>query len=164
MNLRRHIISIGLIGLLLGCNNSKKEETPFFDKLELKTMEGKALTVADLEGKMAFVNVWATWCGPCLKEMPSIERAKAKLENEAYVFIAVSDEEHEKIINFIAENDYTFDFAKLGLGLDALSIYSLPASYIIDGKGNLVYEHMGAKEWDSPENISLFKSHLKIKP
>tara|TARA_R110001592_G_scaffold64751_11_gene198931 strand:- start:2858 stop:3343 length:486 start_codon:yes stop_codon:yes gene_type:complete len=156
----RHIISIGLIGLLLGCNNAKKEKA-FFDKLDLKTMDGKALTVADLEGKMAFVNVWATWCGPCLKEMPSIERAKAKLENEGYIFIAVSNEEDDKIENFIAKNDYTFDFAKLGMGLEALNVYSLPASYIIDGKGNLVYEHMGAKEWDSPENISLFKSHLK---
>ncbi|KYG72466.1 TlpA disulfide reductase family protein [Roseivirga echinicomitans] len=156
----RHIISIGLIGLLLGCNNTK-EEKAFFDKLDLKTMDGKSLTVKDLEGKMAFVNVWATWCGPCLKEMPSIERAKAKLENEGYVFIAISNEEHDKIENFIAKNDYTFDFAKLGMGLEALNVYSLPASYIIDGKGNLVYEHMGAKEWDSPENISLFKSHLK---
>ena len=153
-------MSFGLIGLLVGCNNAK-EEKPFFDKLDLKTMDGKALTVADLKGKMAFVNVWATWCGPCLKEMPSIERAKAKLESEGYVFIAVSNEEHDKIENFIAKNDYTFDFAKLGMGLEALNIYSLPASYIIDGEGNLVYEHMGAKEWDSPENISLFKSHLK---
>lgn len=156
----RYIVSFGLIGLLVGCNNAK-EEKPFFDKLDLKTMGGKALTVADLNGKMAFVNVWATWCGPCLKEMPSIERAKAKLESEGYVFIAVSNEEHDKIENFIAKNDYTFDFAKLGMGLEALNIYSLPASYIIDGKGNLVYEHMGAKEWDSSENISLFKSHLK---
>ena len=151
---------IALSILLCGCATKEKEKT-FFDKLDLKTMDGKALTVADLEGKMAFVNVWATWCGPCLKEMPSIERAKAKLENEGYIFFAVSNEEHDKIENFIVKNDYTFDFAKLGMGLEALNIYALPASYIINEKGNLVYEHMGEKEWDSPENISLFKSHLK---
>ncbi|MFT6053773.1 MAG: thiol-disulfide isomerase/thioredoxin [Roseivirga sp.] len=156
----RQVIGLGLIALLFGCNNTNEEKV-FFDKLDLKTMDGKALTVAELEGKMAFVNVWATWCGPCLKEMPSIERAKAKLESEGYVFIAISNEEHDKIENFIAKNDYTFDFAELGMGLEALNVYSLPASYIIDGKGNLVYQHMGAKEWDSPENISMFKSLLK---
>lgn len=161
MNLKttKLLFTLAISIVLCACNG--KDKMPFFDKLELKTLDGTAITTKDLEGKMAFVNVWATWCGPCLKEMPSIERAKAKLESEGYVFIAVSNEEHDKIENFIAKNDYTFDFAKLGMSLEALNIYSLPASYIIDGKGNLVYEHMGAKEWDSPENISLFKSHLK---
>jgi thiol-disulfide isomerase/thioredoxin len=160
MNRLCHFIGIGLIAFLCGCNKTNEEKV-FFDKLDLKTMDGKALTVASLEGKMAFVNVWATWCGPCLKEMPSIERAKALLESEGYVFIAISNEEHENIENFIAKNDYTFDFAELGMGLEALNVYSLPASYIVNGKGNLVYEHMGAKEWDSPENILMFKSLLK---
>ncbi|MFT6829143.1 MAG: thiol-disulfide isomerase/thioredoxin [Roseivirga sp.] len=160
MNYLRSVIAISLVGLLFGCG-STKDEKAFFDKLDLKTMDGKAITVADLDGKMAFINVWATFCAPCLKEMPSIERAKAKLEDEGYMFIAISNEEHDKIQNFIAKNDYTFDFAELGMGLEALNIYALPASYIVDGKGNMIYEHMGAKEWDSPENISMFKSLLK---
>jgi len=141
------------------CSSSK--EKSFFDKLELKDMEGKILTVDDLDGKMAFINFWATWCKPCLQEMPSIESVKAILENEGYVIIAVSNEDKDRIQGFIDQNDYSFEFAQFALGLESLNIYSLPASYIVDAKGELLFEHMGAREWDNEENLKLFRSYLK---
>ena len=139
---------------------ASKEEKSFLDKLDLKTLDGQPVTTNDLQGKMAFINVWATWCGPCLKEMPSIERAKTLLEDQDLIFIAISDEGAATVTQFINENEYTFDFALLGASIEAMNIYSLPTSFLVDSKGNLVYEHTGAKEWDSPENIAFFKSHL----
>ena len=148
-----------LVLLLAAC--SPKSEKPFFDKLELKTLDDRILTVADLEGKPAFINFWATWCKPCLQEMPSIENAKSILENEGYHFIAVSNEDKDRIQGFLDRSNYTFEFAQFAVGLEALNIYSLPTTYIVDSEGNLVYQHIGAEFWDSKENLKILRSHLK---
>ncbi|WP_422356015.1 TlpA family protein disulfide reductase [Roseivirga pacifica] len=140
---------------------SGKKEEAFIDKLKLIKLDSTPLTSQDLEGKTVFVNFWATWCGPCLKEMPSIERAKNELEEEGYVFLAVSNEEMSKIQTFEQKQSYTFTFAQSGLEPEALNIYSLPASYIINAKGEEVFKHIGAKEWDSPDNLATFRSYLK---
>lgn len=155
-----HTLLALLYILFLGACSSPKEKS-FFDQLELKTMEGKILTVSDLDGKPAFINFWATWCKPCLQEMPSIENVKAILEKEGYVIIAVSNEDKGRIQGFIDQNDYSFEFAQFALGLESLNIYSLPASYIVDAKGDLLFEHMGARKWDDEENLKLFRSYLK---
>ncbi|MCO6360049.1 TlpA family protein disulfide reductase [Roseivirga pacifica] len=140
---------------------SGKKEEAFIDKLKLTKLDGTPLTSQDLEGKTVFVNFWATWCGPCLKEMPSIERAKNELEEEGYVFLAVSNEEMNKIQTFEQKQSYTFTFAQSGLEPEALNIYSLPASYIINAQGEEVFKHIGAKEWDSADNLATFRSYLK---
>jgi len=155
-----HPLLVLLYVLFLGACSSAREKS-FFDQLELKTMEGKILTVDDLEGKPAFINFWATWCKPCLQEMPSIENAKNILEKEGYQFIAVSNEDQDRIQGFIDRYDYTFEFAQFAVGLETLNIYSLPTSYIVDGQGDLVYQHTGARFWDSEENLTIFRSHLK---
>ena len=143
----------------LGCS-TKKEES-FFEKLDLKDMEGNAITLKDIEGKLAFINLWSTTCKPCLKEMPSIERAQATLEKEGYVFLAVSDEEPERIERFTNRFDYSFQIARYGLSMAALEVYALPASYIVNDQGEMLYKHIGAREWDDEESLSLFRSYLK---
>ncbi len=153
-------LNIVLILLLFLAACSPKEPS-FFEKLDLKDMQGEAISLKDLDGKLAFINLWATSCKPCLKEMPSIERAKTILENEGYTFIAVSDESQERIQGFIDKYDYTFQFAQYELGMNALDVYALPASYIVNAKGEMLYKHIGAKEWDEEENIALFRSYLK---
>jgi peroxiredoxin len=150
-------ISLVLLAFIVACAPKEKS---FFDKLELKDLEGNEITLADLDGKMAFVNFWATTCKPCLKEMPSIENAKNILEKEGYKFIAVSNEELTRMKGFIDRFDYTFQFAQFPAGLESLNIYALPASYIIDTDGSVLYEHLGAKEWDDDENMELFRSYL----
>ena len=152
-------LTFPFVMLALVCACSPKEKS-FFDELGLKDLEGNEITLEDLDGKMAFVNFWATHCKPCLKEMPSIENAKSILEKEGYVFIAVSNEEIPRMKGFIDRFDYTFQFAQFPVGLESLNIYALPASYIIDKDGAKLYEHMGAKEWDDEENLSMFRSYL----
>lgn len=151
------IIPVALIAFTFACSPKEKS---FFDKLELTDLEGNEITLEDLDGKMAFVNFWATTCKPCLKEMPSIENAKNILEKEGYVFIAVSNEELPRMKGFIDRFDYTFQFAQFPVGLESLNIYALPASYIIDTNGDKLFEHMGAREWDDEENLALFRSYL----
>ena len=151
------ISSVILIMLTFACSPKEKS---FFDKLDLKDLEGNEITLDDLDGKMAFVNFWATTCKPCLKEMPAIENAKNILEKEGYVFIAVSNEELPRMKGFIDRFDYTFQFAQFPVGLESLNIYALPASYIIGSNGEKLYEHIGAKEWDDEENLAMFRAYL----
>lgn len=151
------ILSLLLLLLMVGC--SQKEES-FFAKLELKDLNGEAITLEQMKGKHIFINLWSTTCKPCLKEMPSIERAKAELEKEGYAFIAVSDEEVERIEKFMSRFDYTFQLANFEIGNAALGVYALPASYILNDKGEVLYEHVGAKEWDDEESMANFRSYL----
>lgn len=150
---------LSLIALLLMVGCSQKEES-FFDKLDLKDLNGEAITLEQMKGKHIFINLWSTTCKPCLKEMPSIERAKAELEKEGYVFIAVSDEEVERIQKFMGRFDYTFQLASYEIGNAALGVYALPASYILNDQGEVLYEHVGAKEWDEEESMAIFRSYL----
>lgn len=147
-----------LVFIVLGCS-TKKEES-FFEKLDLTDMDGNAITLKGIEGKLAFVNLWSTTCKPCLKEMPSIERAQATLEKEGYVFLAVSDEEPERIERFTNRFDYSFQIARYGLSMAALEVYALPASYIVNDQGEMLYKHIGAREWDDEESLALFRSFL----
>ena len=156
----KRIKYMSMFALFISMMSCSSNEASFFDQLELKDMEGNVISLDDLDGKMAFVNFWATSCKPCLKEMPAIENAKNILEKEGYVFIAVSNEEWSRMKGSIDRFDYTFQFAQFPVGLESLNIYALPASYIIDTKGAKVYEHMGAKEWDDEENLALFRSYL----
>lgn len=152
------ILSSLLLVTLLSCSTDKEES--FFEKLDLKDMDGNAITLKEIEGKMAFINLWSTTCKPCLKEMPSIERAQSILEKEGYVFLAVSDEEAERIDRFTNRFDYSFQIARYGLSMAALEVYALPASYIVNDKGEMLYKHIGAREWDDDESLSLFRSYL----
>lgn len=161
MNQRVSKILIWTLLLFVMAACSSPKEKSFFEKLDLKDMSGKAITLDDLEGKLTFINLWATNCKPCLQEMPSIDRAKAILKKEGYLFIAVSDEETDRIQKFINRFDYSFQFAQYELGIGGLDVYALPASYIVNDKGEMLYKHIGAKEWDKEENLDLFRSYLK---
>ena len=152
----KKIKALTLLGLFLTIGCSQKEPS-FYEKLDLKDLDGKAITLEQMKGKHVFVNLWSTTCKPCLKEMPSIERAKAVLEKEGY---AVSDEEVERIQKFMGRFDYTFQLASYELGNAALGVYALPASYILNDQGEVLYEHVGAKEWDDEESMATFRSFL----
>lgn len=157
MSVIKYISLLLLFFLMMACSSNEKS---FFDKLELTDLEGNEITLDDLDGKMAFVNFWATTCKPCLKEMPAIENAKRLLEQEGYVFIAVSNEELPRMKGYIDRFDYSFQFAQFPSGLESLNMYALPTSYIIGANGEKLYEHTGAKEWDDEEHLALFRSYL----
>ena len=158
MKLSSQIIAATII--MLAFNSCSQKEESFFHKLDLKDLDGNIIALDQMKGKLIFINLWSTTCKPCLKEMPSIERAKAELEKEGYVFIAVSDEEVDRMQRFISRFDYTFQFASYEIGNAALGVYALPASYILNDQGEVLYEHVGAKEWDEEESMAIFRSYL----
>ena len=103
------------------------------------------------------VNYWATWCAPCIEEMPSIKRAEEILEEFGYTFLLVSDETVDKISKFKNKWNFDFNFVKSTKSFETIGIYAMPTSYIFDENGKLVETIVGAIEWDSEEMINKLK-------
>ena len=149
--------------LLLGCNPDIRNNKNVSDleSLQLKTSfvdlsENNLDLSVYKEGKIV-INYWATWCRPCIKEMPSLKKAEEILEDYGYTFLLVSDETISKISKFKNERNFDFNFLKSIKSFETLGIYSMPTSYIFDENGEIIETIVGAIEWDSEEMINKLK-------
>ena len=97
------------------------------------------------KGKVVFLNFWATWCKPCIAEMPSIERVMAKMEGQDVVFFAASDEKVEKIRKFMGKYDFSFQFIRILEDFNNMEVYSLPTTFIYGRDGNVFLNEAGAQ-------------------
>lgn len=149
--------------LLLGCNTgiTNNKNVSDLESLQLKTsfvdLYENNLDLSVYKGKRIVINYWATWCGPCIKEMPSIKRAEEILEDYGYIFLLVSDETVSKISKFKNDRNFDFNFLKSIESYETLGIYSMPTSYIFDENGKIIETIVGAIEWDSEEMINKLK-------
>lgn len=122
----------------------------------LKTLDGQDVTLMDLqEDKVMFLNLWATWCGPCREEMPSMASLYHKFSDKDFTMVAVSDEDTPSVREFLQEQPYPFTILTdpeniLG---DRFEVYAIPTTLIVDSQGRLALRHTGAQKWDSPEII-----------
>ena len=125
-------------------------DTPTF---ELLGADGTLWNNEALKGKPWIVNFWAVWCAPCIKEIPSMNRAWEKVSDKGVGMLAINiGEDAQGIQDFLTEHNLTIDFPVV-IGdktktLGNWSVANLPASIIIDVNGNLVYEAIGPREWD----------------
>ena len=149
--------------LLLGCNSgiTNNENISDLESLQLKTSfvdlyENNLDLSVYKKGKIV-VSYWATWCAPCIKEMPSIKSAEKILEDYGYTFLLVSDETISKISKFKNERNFDFNFLKSIKSFETLGIYSMPTSYIFDENGKKIKTIVGAVEWDSEEMLTELK-------
>ncbi len=133
-------------------NQSKPGIT--LSSIHLKSLDGASFNLDQYKGKTVFLNFWATWCKPCLQEMPSINKAIEKINNRDIVFLFASDESAEQIENFKNKNDFNFNYVKAG-NMEELNIMALPTTFIFDKSGNMVFNEMGYRKWDEKENIDL---------
>lgn len=148
----------------MGCNpditNNKKVSD--LESLQLKTsfldLSGNNLDLSVYKEGKIVINYWATWCRPCIKEMPSLKRAEEILEDYGYTFLLVSDETISKISKFKNDRNFDFNFLKSIKSFETLGIYSMPTSYIFDENGKLIETIVGAIEWDSEEMINKLKT------
>ena len=149
--------------LLLGCNldNTKNENLSDLESLQLKTsffdLNEKNLDLSVYKEGKIVLSYWATWCAPCIKEMPGIKRAEEKLEEYGYTFLLVSDETVSKISEFKNEWNFDFNFLKSSKSFETLGVYAMPISYIFDENGQIIETIVGAIEWDSEEMINKLK-------
>jgi peroxiredoxin len=123
---------------------------------KLSNLEGKKVTLSSLRGKVVFLNVWATWCGPCREEMPSMETLyEAFKDRSDFVILAVSQDRRGRaaVLPFVDRNHIHFDVLLDPDNVvgDAYNVSGVPETFIIDRKGRIVAHHMGAFDWSQSD-------------
>jgi peroxiredoxin len=129
---------------------------------------GQTVSLASLKGKVVFLNVWATWCGPCREEMPSMETLYDELKgNKDFVMLAVSQDTKGKsaVVPYVEKNGYHFKILldpenKVG---ESYSVSGVPETFIIDRTGRIVAHHMGAFDWSRPDVKEALQQLLSAK-
>ncbi len=120
-------------------------------EFELADLEDKIHRLEDYKGKPLVINFWATWCPPCRKEMPSMNRAWKHLKDEGVQMLAINIGEDEADV-FAFKDEHPIDFPILldqqSESLESWRIRGLPTTYIISPKGTVAYSAIGPREWD----------------
>ncbi len=158
---------------LIDTNKKKKQEDHLTGEIAPQTefiapdftfpevISDKPVSLPQFKGKVVFLNIWATWCGPCRIEMPDMEKLYQKFKKEDFVILAVSIDKQGKsvVIPFMQELGLTF---KVLLDPDGAiqrtyMVNALPSSFIIDKTGRIIARVIGAREWFGPETIETFE-------
>ena len=161
--LKKIIFKVLFCFLLFSChsNDTNNQSVSDLESLQRKTSfvdlyENNLDLSVYKKGKIV-ISYWATWCAPCIKEMPGIKKAEEVLEEYGYTFLLVSDETVSKISEFKNEWNFDFNFLKSSKSFETLGVYAMPTSYIFDENGQIIETIVGAIEWDSEEMITKLK-------
>ena len=135
-------------------------------ELQFVDGEGHALTLAEFRGRVVLLNIWATWCVPCRKEMPTLDRLQAKLGSRDFQVVALSIDragippvgQFYKELGLTALGTYV---DKSGKAAGSLGTVGIPTTLLVDRDGQEVARKVGPAEWDSPEVIALIRRQLR---
>jgi thiol-disulfide isomerase/thioredoxin len=112
---------------------------------KLETLSGESIQLSELRGKPVVINFWATWCGPCIEEMPTIEKYYHQYKNDFRILAVNDDEPAADVEKFVRDMGLTFDIL-LDPGAKVQSLYRLrgyPTSFIVDAEGIVRVQHIG---------------------
>jgi cytochrome c biogenesis protein CcmG/thiol:disulfide interchange protein DsbE len=140
-------------------------EAPGF---RLPSLAGGEVDLASQRGKVVVLNFWATWCPPCVAEMPSLERLHRALSPEGLSVVTVSTDEDEAALRrFVAERSLTLPVLKDPGGRLAAGQYrttGYPETFVLDRNGRVLQHVVGPAEWDSAERLAYFRGVLEGVP
>jgi peroxiredoxin len=123
---------------------------------KLETLDGTTVSLESLRGKVVFLNVWATWCGPCREEMPSMQTLYDDFKgNKDFVMLAASQDTggRDVVASYVKKNGFHFTILldpenKIS---ETYEVSGVPETFIIDRKGQIVAHHMGGFDWSRPD-------------
>ncbi len=134
-----------------------KKKAPEFS---LDGLSGRKIELRNFQGKIVFLTFWATWCGPCKEELPSVEALHQRFKGKdlAVLTIALDLEGAIPVEKFIAKHGYTFYVAvdSKNQVLDLYRAEAIPMTFLIDKKGRIFGKALGPRDWKCPEAIALF--------
>lgn len=151
-------------------NNEVASETPV-ESVPANDLNSTYLTLSDMKGnmvamdssKLSFINVWATWCGPCNAEMPSIQSLYDRYKDHPKIaFYIVSDEEPTTVQNFLQKKDYQLPFYLYSGNYPVpLNGNAIPRTYMIRN-GQVLAEQIGAVDWNDPQIFKFIDEQLAM--
>ena len=146
------VVGVGLLLMLVRAPEQGQQVAPDF---VLPDMQGQVVRLSQLRGKVVLLNVWATWCPPCRKEMPTMETLYQNMQDTDFVMLAVSQDVDGKnaVEPYLQERGLTFSVlldvnGEVGRKYGATGY---PETYIIDRQGNIVHHHIGYNDWSLPQ-------------
>jgi thiol-disulfide isomerase/thioredoxin len=127
-----------------------------------RMLDGSAQKLSDLKGNVVFLNFWATWCGPCRTEMPSMEILYQQFKNRPFIMLAIDlQEDHEDVSAFMRRMGLTFP---VGIDEGAIGgmygISAIPTTFIIDRKGYIIAAIAGSRNWNTRKVFSAIDALL----
>lgn len=162
----RGIAAALALAVLSGCSKAPSPKPEIaegkpFPPIAMVNSSMNALEDSSLRGKMLILNVWATWCPPCRREMPGLERLSKTLDPARFVVLGLSTDQDERLAaEFLMQNGITFfNFFDQDARLSRewnLKVY--PETFLIAPDGTLIRRIPGLREWDSPEMIAELES------
>jgi len=153
-------------GLIGGCGKAPQARPQLaegfpFPPLTLNYADGKALSTQSFRGKLLVLNVWATWCPPCRREMPSLQRLSRTLDPGRFAVIGLSTDADANLASeFLLQNGITFAnfFDQNGKIAKDLGLKVYPETFLIGPDGRLIERIAGLREWDSPDMVARLES------
>ena len=130
--------------------------------LRFTDLEGREVALSSFQGHLVVLNLWATWCAPCLAELPSLDRLHRALSRDGLVVLAVSvDEKATDVAGFVKAHGLTLAVLRDPAGAMAardLHATSYPTTFVIDAGGRLRERYLGVADWDLPEALDHFRA------
>lgn len=131
----------------------------------LPGLDGKMVSLADYRGKVILLNIWATWCPPCVEEMPSMEKLHQRLKGESFEILAVSIDASgaEAVRPFMEKHKLSFTSLTDSKGVmqKLYQATGVPESYIIDKDGMIAEKVIGPRDWAAPNVIRYFQNLIQ---
>lgn len=134
--------------------------------LALKDLAGVSRSLDDYKGKVVLVNFWATWCPPCRREMPSMQRLKEKMSGRPFVLLGVdSAEQREEVEAFLklVKVDFPILLDPDTAATRRWKVFALPTSFLLDRNGKVRFSISGPTEWDEGEAVQIIESLMQEK-
>jgi thiol-disulfide isomerase/thioredoxin len=132
----------------------------------LTDLEGKPTSLEAFRGKVVFINFWATWCPPCVAEMPSIQALYQEVGHQEQIafLLITTDQAIDKVHRFLAKKAYSLPVYRLAGALPAAyPVSAIPATFVVDPDGQLVYQHIGMANYHT-EKFRQFLEGLAVTP
>jgi len=152
------------VGLDTDLRKYRGKKTP--KPIDLVSLDGKRIVRKDYKNKVTIINFWATWCPPCVEEIPMLNRLKAEMKDESFELISINYGEDRAIINKFLEK-VNVHFPVLldegGRVSGEWNIIILPSTYVIGPDGRFAYSVNAAIEWDKPQVVQAMKDLVKQK-
>lgn len=136
--------------------------TPPIFKIE--NMSGEMTGLDAYKGNIVFLNFWATWCPPCVLEMPAMDSLYKTFKDQGLVVVAINDyEPRARVEKFLKTKDYSFPILidPSGKVSEDFRAIALPYTFIINKEGFVIGKVIGMRDWSSPESVEFFKELLK---